>query len=312
MPEEVPTLNETVATESATPSVTDTPDVSATVTPPGGDKSVADPAASEEKVVGQVEETKGKAGEGDTKTTEEDLARFDKHPRFQELIKSQQDLTNKTTTLEAQNQVLADQNRELLNKATQTPPPGKENIEQPSYENKLGDLAKKLDDGDISMSEYMSEYTNIIEARTEAKVQAVASEQEKTIKMSSLENDFLGKNPDYMEVVNSGKLEAIKQANPLHDNISAFYAYKAQEAEGSTEQKVNEAVEKAKKETEETMVKNFKAKGRASVLGEGPTHAPPEQGKSDARLKNPNKHGGETNLLAARLAERRAQKNAGM
>ena len=313
MPEEFPTLNESVATESAAPSAAETPE-STPATPPGGDKSAESNSAENEETVGQVEDKGEKETKGEeTKGGEDDSARFDKHPRFQELIKSQNELTTKTAQLEAQNKLLAEQNRELMSRPSQAQPQQGDPPPDQNFDAKLGDLAKKLDDGDISMSEYMKEYTGIIEARTEQKVQAVASEQEKSIKMSSLENDFLSKNPDYMEVVNGGKLEVIKQANPLHDNISAYYAYKAQLAEESIEQKVNEAVEKAKKETEAEMVKNFKAKGRADVLGEGPAHPPQEQtGKSDERLKNPNKFGGETNLLASRLAERRRNKAAGM
>jgi hypothetical protein len=305
MPQEFPTLNDPVATGTAAASSTADKSAGSTdATPPqGGDKSAADQQTQ------NANADKGQQGQK-TDGADGDMTRFDKHPRFQELIKSKEELTIKAAQLDAQNRLLADQVKTI--QMNYQPPQNR--VEQPpadDFDTKLVDLNKKLDEGEVSMSEYMKDYTKLVETRTTAKVQAIQAEQQKNMKMSSLETQFLSKNADYMDIVQSGKLEPIKQADPLHDNISAYYAYKAQEAKAGAEKSIQDAIEKTKKETEETMIKNFKAKGRADVLGEGPAHAPAEQGANDARLKQSKKFGGATNLLAARLMESRAKRNSG-
>jgi len=303
MPAEHPTINETVLTpESGASSTSDTSAASSKESS-GADAKGAEGVqtlnedgtpkapvkeAGKEKVAG--EEAGKEAGGEET--------RLDKHPRFQEVIKARQDADGKVASLQAENAALKAQ----MATAQQVKPaePGGRN-----YQQELGDLGKKLDEGDISQSEYMGKYTEIIRAESNQGAQEMIAQSEKQSRVISLEDQFLKDNPSYMEVFRAGKLDAIKTQHPLLDNISAFKEYERLEAVASIEAKVNEAVEKTKAE----MIDQFKAKGSATVLGEGSTAIPSEKPAGEApEMKDPKKFGGSTNVLANRLALRRKEK----
>jgi len=309
MPIEHPTIIEPGVSSPAVadPSPAAKPESTPTATPPGdGDKT-----AKAEAPALNAEEAAAKAA-ADAAAKEDpgkiDPNRFDQHPRFQELIKGNSEAQAAIAALKAQNEMLAKQMTSVTNRPSE---PNPKTAQVRDFSKEVEELAAKAETGDLSMGEILPKLTQIIQAQTAEQMTRVASEQERNIKASSLEQQFLTKNPDFIELVQSGALISIKQADPLQDDFTAYQTFKRQEAEASIETKVNEAIERTRKETEAQILKNLKAKGLADTLGEGPSHTPTDQSGIDSRLKDPKKHGGETLLLAQRKAERRAAKERG-
>lgn len=116
----------------------------------------------------------------------------------------------------------------LMNQANQ-PAPKEDKL--PDYDIELEEIAKQMDEGDISRGEGMKLYGDI-QAKKSAAATAVSlqMQQDQNIIDASRSN-FLGQHEDFESVRNSGSLERIKDELPgFHDDVSAFYEYKARES----------------------------------------------------------------------------------
>ena len=106
------------------------------------------------------------------------------------------------------------------------------------------------------------------------------------------------KNADFRQMWDSGKIQEFMNANPGHNAISAHMTM-------TENTRIEAAVTKATKEAEERITKNFLAKRNAQVISDGgvikDTSDLPDE------LKNPQKYGGATSALSARLERMRAQ-----
>ena len=206
--------------------------------------------------------------------------RFDKHPRFQELIKSKNELKKEMEALKAQ----------VAEKSTP---------KEPEYKD-----IKNMEE--IEIQEWMDENPKAYQENLIKQIRAdVAREIKAELNQSSQESrtmktfeDYAAKNESFDPMWESGEIQAFMNQNPGHNAMSAHAAL-------TMESKIQEAVEKAQKETEERIIKNFKAKKGAQVLGGGPAATGTVQGKIAPELKDPKKYGGINTVLAARLAERR-------
>ena len=109
---------------------------------------------------------------------------------------------------------------------------------------------------------------------------------------------YAGENKSFDPMWESGEIQAFMNKHPGHNAMSAHAAI-------TLESRIKEAVEQARKETEEKVIKNFKAKKGAIVLGGGPASTGTAQDRIAPELKDPKKYGGNTTVLAERLAARR-------
>jgi hypothetical protein len=107
---------------------------------------------------------------------------------------------------------------------------------------------------------------------------------------------FETSHPDFRPLWDSGEIIKFIEKNPGHNPMSAYQAM-------TFEKKVAEAVEKAKKETEEEVTKRFQAKRKATVLSGGAAGAP--RTDEDPAFQNTKDHGGRNAVLANKLAEMR-------
>ncbi len=199
---------------------------------------------------------------------------FHKHPRFQQI-------TAKNKELETQLQEMQKQ-LELLAKPESKAP------DADPYEARQKELQAKLDEGDIGMSEWATENQKIMNERTEAAIQQALSRQKHESEVNQIQQKFLQENADFIDLRDSGELQAMIDKNPVHDNLSAYFALKSEEA-----------VAKAIKETEERVRKEFASKRNANSLSSNTAHVP-TSGK-DPALSNTKKYGGMTQVLANRL-----------
>lgn len=158
----------------------------------------------------------------------EDLAKD--HENLQDLYGKH---TEEVGDLRSANKVLTEQMESVQKAAEEKAKAG----EPPAtdYESKLAGIYKQLNDGDISVEDAMQQSNALTAEATALKAVDQATQKFETTLQErdaeSIQKDFLKANPDFAELRDSGKLEAIKkEAGGMHDDFSAYYAYKATEA----------------------------------------------------------------------------------
>lgn len=253
------------------------------------------PVSSEEtqKTDEEIEEEKISTAKAEEEKAavqaQEDDARFDKHPRFQELIQSKNAMKEELKTLRSQVE-------ESLKKEP----------EDPGYKDTSKMTVDEIRDWmEDDPAAYMANAAKQIRAEVTAEVEGRLSQRSYDDKVLKTLNDYAAKNETFDQMWDSGEIQRFVEANPGYDAISAHMALTSEDNAKNIEIKVKEAVEKAVKETEERIIKNFKAKRGAQVLSSGPASTGTVQGKVAPELKEPKKFGGVNTVLAARLKERR-------
>ena len=249
----------------------------------GGDKSKATGAA----------DGGGAGGDKGDGTTEP----FHKHPRFQELI-------GKNKTLEQQVKSLAQQ-LELMASGKGgdggVKPGGSDPVAE--AERQRAAIQEDMDEGKLSFSEGTKRLQAVSDKLNEYKVQAALQAQAREVEAAKIQENFLKEHSDFIELRDSGKLQEVMDSNPLHDPLSAYFALKAQGVDAA----VKVAVEKAVKETEERLRKEFQSKRNAASLGAGSAHVP-NAGDTHPALQDTKKFGGRTAVLAEMLKGMRARR----
>jgi hypothetical protein len=127
-----------------------------------------------------------------------------------------------------------------------------------------------------------------------------AMEDAQKAKQSTVQQTFKTyeeKNADFRQMWDSGKIQEFMAANPGHNAISAHMAL-------TETTRIEAAVAKATKEAEERITKNFLAKRNAQVISDGGVIK--DANDTADELKNPQKYGGATSALTARLERMRA------
>lgn len=124
--------------------------------------------------------------------------------------------------------------------------------------------------------------------------------------------EFAKTHPDFDDMFDSGELIKFAKENPGHNLISAYFHLKSSNNGNETQKLIDAAVKKAIAETEAKVIKQFKTKGHASVLGAGPS-APTARTTQEIPLdlQDTKKFGGTATVLANRLKARREAKLAG-
>jgi hypothetical protein len=235
---------------------------------------------------------KGKAGD-------EDLDRFDKIPRFQELIQSRQKDAETIAVLKAQIETLA----AVVGKGN-TPPQAQQQTEEDKPTIPYRDVTQLSKEELLEWQEddphaYAANlYAQMLhETRTQLKreqreTDTKAAQVKTETSVRKTYEAYEVKNPDFRAMWDSGAITKYMDENPGHNAISAHMAM-------TEEGRIQAATVKAAKEAEAKVVKNFQAKRGAQVLGTGPGRtagATTDQGLTDTKL-----HGGLMNVLSQRL-----------
>lgn len=196
------------------------------------------------------EEDEGHAGDQNAGKTDQgdqgDQGNQDWESRYKNLEKKLGEQGNEMGQLKKQNQELIDQ-LEQMRSGDQ----GKAATEQqaPGYEDKMNDIYKQLDDGDISVEDALRQSNLLTAEMTRANADEVASQKvQEALEQKDQEamlNKFFEEHPDFEQLKESGALDQVKQQMPgFHDDFSAYFAYKAQTS-------ANEAYEKGKQEMQD-------------------------------------------------------------
>ncbi|MFH2075554.1 MAG: hypothetical protein ABIJ57_09445 [Pseudomonadota bacterium] len=254
----------------------------------------------------KVEETKpveakpaeAKPGE----RAEKDPDRFDKHPRFQELLKERDSFKLELENIKGQLKVLTPQQKETVQAREEKELPYKD-ITKLTKEQVL----EWQEDDPVGYAANL--YQQMLHEARETLNREKATESYKTTVKGTYER-YAKNNPDFMQLWNSGDIQKVMDSNPIlfPNAISAHMAMKLHMSKDMGEKATKEAVNKAVKEAEERVTKNFQAKRNAAVIGDG--GAVKVDGIPD-ELKNPDKYGGTTAVGAMRLQRLRQQAAGG-
>jgi hypothetical protein len=286
--------NQTINEDIANPSLAMNPDdLIATVDEPMPNVPSEETKKTDEEVKEEVDKAAAEVEEKPAAQAQEDESRFDKHPRFQELIRSKNELKEQLKTLQ-----------------TQVEGGLKYKAEDTEDEQGYKDVSKMTAD---EMREWMEEdpvaYTaNIakqIKSEVTADVEGSFSQRSHEDRILKTFDDYASKDETFDQMWDSGEIGKFLDNNPGHNALSAHMALTSAGNAEKIKIMVEEAVAKAVKETETKMIKNFKAKKGAQVLGSGPASTGTAQGRIAPELKQPKKFGGVNTVLAARLKERR-------
>lgn len=147
-------------------------------------------------------------------------------------------------------------------------------------EQQLADLQQKAEDGEITYSEMIRQTAPLIEQRATMKVKQDLQQEEEAKQIRGAQDAFLAENPDFMDFVKSPEAQAIRQANPILDNVSAYYAFKAKTSEaaiGSLQQQFNEL----KQQMESSIKGAAQEQAPAAGTGQGDDTSIPKVGKGD-------------------------------
>ena len=290
--------DENVATENS--NVVDSPPIDGPVTDVDPDSQPTNPDDAT-RLVGTIDadppaealktETDEGAGEKDKELSEEEIARFDKHPRFQEIIGQRDNARTELTTMRSELDNLKNQVIANVPEKKSEPLPYKDITKMTEVE--------VLDWQSEEPVEFARNLYQQVLYETKATLVADGQQQEKESSIDKTYQEFGEKNVDFEPMWKTGELTKYIDAHPGHNAISAYRELKAESSNSATEKVINDAVAKAVAAKEAEMLKNFKAKKTATVLGGGPA-----QGAApaiDPELSNTHVKGGLISTLASRL-----------
>jgi hypothetical protein len=165
------------------------------------------------------------------------------------------------------------------------------NSDNDSSSKSAGDLSGLEHDDLVTMlaedpAGFIGKVTAAVEQSVIAKVSRENAVNTYNSKVEAVVNDYADKNPDFEKMWDDGKIQGFMEKNPGHNAISSHMVL-------TMEQKITDA----KKAGAEEAVRNFRTKTNNQVLNGGPGILPEQR---DAALKNPEKFGGRSAVLAAR------------
>ena len=107
---------------------------------------------------------------------------------------------------------------------------------------KMEEIAQQVEDGDLSIADGIMQTSQITQQiATENTLKSMDERQQQQAAQAS-QARFAEENEDFFDLRDSGELDKVKSDLPgFHDDISAYYAHKAQAAQASLEAAVEAA-----------------------------------------------------------------------
>lgn len=105
---------------------------------------------------------------------------------------------------------------------------GAEQAQARDFDAELAALQQQAEDGDISYQELLMQSQAIQEAKTQQQVQEAIGQYDQQKQVAEVRERFLAENPDFNDFIQSDQNTAMQQSNPVLDNVSAYFANKAQ------------------------------------------------------------------------------------
>lgn len=228
------------------------------------------------------------------KADEEENTRFDQHPRFQQIMKERDEERRTRERLEAQ--------MEILTKVVDAPPDveGGKKDDLP-----YRDIGKMTEE---ELAEWQANdpkgFADNLAARIKHELLTDMQRQsETTSRRNATEQTytrFSQKNADFRSRWESGEIKNYIDQNPGHNPMSAYHEIISEDREKSVQTRIDEAVAKAKADTEKEVLARIKSKQKANVLGAGPATTP-VRNEEAPELNDTKRHGGKVTVLASML-----------
>ena len=239
--------------------------------------------------------------EEEAEETSDDSGRLDQDERFQQLLQERDQAKAELDKIKAEldylkQQIGGGQNVGFAPQQPAQPSTSPFGTTQPTTDQDIND-----DELINMMVEKPKDFINLIRQQTLESVLNQVNALTQQQRMQETIVKYAQENPDFVDMWKNGQIQAFMAQNPGHNAISAHMALTQQ-------QRMQKAIEEAVKKKEEELIKQFKAKKKAAVLGAGPSTGeklskpgiPPE-------LQDPKKFGGRTTVLAQRLERLRKQ-----
>lgn len=251
---------------------------------PAEDKAAADAKAAGEKVAAE----------------KADLERFDKHPRFQELLKERDAFKHELADIKGQLKVLTPSQKAEVEKREEKALPYKD-ITKMSKETILE--WQEDDPVGYAANLYQQMLHETRETINKEQVQVKTVEQRQTAVRERYDS-YAKANPNFMELWNAGEIQRVMDFDPIlfPNAIAAHMAITLHNSGKTVQGQIDAAVAKAVTEAEARVTKNFQAKRNAEVISDGGSVKSEDTADE---LKNPDKYGGTTTVLADRLSRGR-------
>ena len=282
------TLNESPVVSSTTPQTFDGDLINTVELVPQAPVVDAEPEVA--KNTGEPQEEAKTQEEAETKAKQADEDRFDKHPRFQELLARVKKAEGKAAKAEAFAEAA---------KTRETPKPEDIPYKDVSKMSKEQLLEWQDDDPHGYYQNALREAEYNLSKKFEEKIQGKSFEDA----VATTYSEFAKQNPDFDELWDTGEIKDFMNSTPGHNAISAYYALtagkKAEEAQKAMDDRIASAVKEAEKKAQEA----YRVKRESSVLSAGPAWSGLAQSDSP-ELSDPKKFGGDTAVLAQRVIQR--------
>jgi hypothetical protein len=230
-----------------------------------------------------------------------DDTRFDKHPRWQEMIR-ERDEARRIAEDARIAQIRLEAERDTLRQFTQKVEPVKPAVLH--YRDITALTPDEITEWQVNDPKgYAANLYQQVLYEAEQRLNTVQAEREKQaqakVQETKIKDTYAAyekSNPDFKPMWDNGTIQKFMDDNPGHNPISAHQLM-------TVEKRIREATEKAAKEAEEKTNKNWQAKRQAKVIGSGPAAAPATG--EDAELQNTKDKGGPVAVLAERLRRMR-------
>ena len=214
---------------------------------------------------------------------------FHEHPRFKEIIKSNQELKERLIRAEA-----------LLEAGGKGS--SKTDSGEPDQNLPFRDISKmspeELQDwNEDNPKEFYENLISQVTFNVANSMSAKTQEETREAKLASTFENYAKENEDFNEMWESGAIPKFMEENPGHNAISA---HMQMTADARTQAKIDEAVKAA----ETKIINDLKAKGKTRSLPSGPSGSRQSNAKIPQELANPSKFGGIENVLVQRHLKR--------
>jgi len=297
MPEEVKTLNEPAAEDAAfnqgglgEPSTSDDPQIDPNAenlfntagdvldsSPDGGAKpeDSAEPGTKEEP-------DKDLSGQED---------RFDKHPRFKELVQQREELKEQVAKMSGQLEVLTKQGESRQPEQPKQVPKDYKDVTE--YLDKPEELTDWFNEDPVG---FMANFAKQVRTETANDLQTRQSQESLKKGVESEFGQFSTAFPDFTPLINEGKIQSYMKDHPGHNAMSAYFML-------TNDRRLSEVKTEAQKAAEEKVLSNMRAKRQTTIIGN--QSAPKDSANQDVDLINTKQHGGLNAVLANRLVSLR-------
>jgi hypothetical protein len=145
--------------------------------------------------------------------------------------------------------LMRQQNQELQGALQQMQAQPENKQEAKDLQAQLQGIRAKMDEGDISPDDALIETAQIVARMSRMEAEQIADQRLNKFRQDSEAERILGQfhkdNPDFEQLRQTGTLEEVKKQLPgLHDDFSAYYAFKAQKAADEGYQRGKSEMEK--------------------------------------------------------------------